>query len=405
MTNANTIPEPMLTRHLVANGYFSTAPFALADVGVSGGIHACWQAFDKDIVVWGFDPLEGEIERLRASNPEKNHIYTAARVGCMSWNPDGRQTVIITDKNDHCYDRLASSWAADILNASSIDRYDQSGRCEMVEHFIELDGFFLDDRGAAPNFIKTDTDQFDIDVLTGSKRLMQDKRVLGFSVECYFVGNIGPRANVFSNIDVLLRQMGFSLFDLEPIRYARKSLPAPFLAPMPCQSAVGQVTWAEAVYFRDLAHPDYERMWGIVPDNEEILKLACLFEIYGLADCAADLLAKYTDRFDAGFVGECLDILTPPLAGKSIRHRDYLAAFEAYVSAGYDASLFPANFTQPGLLRQQVQDLKESLHLKDEIISSLQGILAVYEERIERMQKRDAERLRAELFEQGLLKE
>jgi hypothetical protein len=377
----------------------------LADVGVSGGIHSCWQAFGDSLEVWGFDPLQSEIERLQKLNASSNHTYVAARVGCVNWSPGGHQKMKITQRNDHCYMRLASSWAADILNADSLDRYDQSGSHVMTDRFVELDGFFYDECGKTPNFIKTDTDQFDIDVLNGSRRLLTDISLLGFSVESYFVGNIGPRANVFSNIDQLLRGNGFSLFDLEPIRYARRALPSLFLAPAPCQSANGQVTWAEAVYFRDLAHPDYEKMWGVEPSDVDILKLVCLFDVFNLADCAADLLVKYRDRLGTAFVDDCLDRLTPTLSGKKVHHNEFLAAFEAYVSADYDESLFRVSKPFPCGTGQEWLDMNEALRLKDEIIASLKGIVSVQDETIKRMQDTETARLRRELCAKGLLKE
>jgi hypothetical protein len=405
MTTQRATSATALTSHLASCNAFGSDPFVLADVGVSGGIHSCWQAFGSDLRVFGFDPLIGEIERLRGQHPGGSHVYVAAKVGCIGMRAqDGRETQI-TGQNDHCYSRLASFLAESLGGSDAIGRYDQSGQRTMSSDMIELDQYFLDQKRPVPNFIKTDTDQFDIDVLRGAKGLLKTGGLLGISVEAYFVGNIGPDANVFSNIDNLLRSNGFTLFELDPVRYSRAALPAPFLAPSPCQSQTGQVTWAEAVYFRDLAHPDYEAMWGITPTAVDVLKLACLFDLFSLPDCAADVLVKYKSMFDEAFHEKCLDCLTPTLGSRRVTRADFLASFERYVRSGYDQTHFPYDGLPPNITHEQWLDLEEKMRLKDEIIASLKGIVAAHEESIGRMQARETERLRQELRAQGLLKE
>lgn len=405
MTNSRSIPNPLFAQFLVGGGRFAKNPFILADVGVGGGIHECWKVFGDDLRVWGFDPLEGEVDLLNRENHGGRHVYIASKVGSPTFtraeqlNENG-----VSILNDHCWDRLATMKAIGLLNAFGMERYDRSGLCKISDRTVSLDEFFLDQGREPPNFIKIDTDGFDIEVLHGSSRLLKDGRLLGLSVESQFVGNIGPTANVFSNIDSLVRSHGFTLFDLDPVRYSRGNLPAPFTAPAPVQSHSGQLIWGEALYFRDFTHPDYEAMWGISPGSDEILKLCCLFDISALSDCAADLLVKYSDRFEPGFTGRCLDMLTPPLNGKKVSHSEYMSAFEDYVRSGYDERLFNV---APVATRQvsssEWQTLQESLRLRDEIIASLKGIVSAHEETIKRMQEREAERLRQELKAKGVL--
>ena len=38
----------------------------------------------------------------------------------------------------------------------------------------------------------------------------------------------------------------------------------------------GQVSWGEAIYFRDFGDPHYESMWDFAPSGADVLKLMCL---------------------------------------------------------------------------------------------------------------------------------
>src|SRR5690606_20933333 len=101
-------------------------------------------------------------------------------------------------------------------------------------------------------------------------------------VEAQLHGAVHDYANTFSNIDRYLRARGFTLFDLEIYRYSRAALPAPVAIRVPAQTIAGQVHWGEAVYFRDLAHPGYEAMFGIDSTRERLVKLCALFATFGL---------------------------------------------------------------------------------------------------------------------------
>jgi hypothetical protein len=123
--------------------------------------------------------------------------------------------------------------------------------------------------------------------------------------------------------------MGFSLFDLEVYRYSRAVLPKPFVYRIPAQTESGQVLWADALYLRDAGRADYEREWPLTLSAQQILKLACLFEIFGLNDCAVELLMKYRADLDRLVdVGCYLDTLAPPINGKKLPYREYIRSFE-----------------------------------------------------------------------------
>jgi hypothetical protein len=182
--------------------------------------------------------------------------------------------------------------------------------------------------------VKIDTDGSDYQVLLGAQALLMRAPVLGVAIECQFHGLVHDADNIFSNIDRLLRRLGFSLFDIEVYRYSRAALPKPFVYRIPAQTFQGQALAADALYLRDASESEYETRWALSLTERKILKLACLFEIFGLEDCAAELLARYRDRLSSLVdVDGCLELITPEFKGKKVSYRRYNELFDEHPDA------------------------------------------------------------------------
>jgi hypothetical protein len=167
--------------------------------------------------------------------------------------------------------------------------------------------------------------------------LLSEARVLGIAIESQFHGLVHEESNTFRNIDRLLTSLGFSLFDLEVHRYSRAALPRPFVYSIPAQTRQGQVLWADALYLRDLGGEQHATLAREFPP-EKILKLACLFEIFGLQDCAAELLLKYQPLVAHLIdVDACLDMLASEVNGTKISYSQYISGFEQNVESFYPA--------------------------------------------------------------------
>ena len=211
--------------------------------------------------------------------------------------------------------------------------FDPSGTGAMTDERITLDKFVSGKPDVNVDFIKIDTDGYDYDVLCGGDELLTKSPVLGLFVECQFHGSVHQDANLFSNIDRFLRSRGYSLFDIEVYRYSRGTLPKPFFYDITAQTLEGQVLWGDALYLRDAGDPDYEKMWEIQLSPQKLLKLACIFEIYGLEDCAAELLeGKRLELENLVDIEQCLNLLTPQLGGKKVVFQEYVRRFENNVS-------------------------------------------------------------------------
>jgi FkbM family methyltransferase len=323
--------NPPLAKHLVQSGVLRKQPFCLIDVGVSGGIDGYWEVFGDSLRVAGFDGLIKEVERLNATAGNANRRYYPFLVGDKSYQPP--QGVPDTQP----FPRTSAARAAEITNCNYATTYfDQTGSGLRATELIELDQFCLRDHPMDVDFIKVDTDGSDYQVLRGAKELLSRGQVLGVGVECQFHGLVHDESNTFRNIDRLLTGQGFSLFDLEVYRYSRAVLPKTFVYRIPAQTQGGQVLWGDALYLRDAGNKDFERDWSVALPPQKILKLACLFEIFGMPDCAAEVLLKYrTDVNGVVDAGLCLDELTPLVDGQKISHASYAERFERNPASFY----------------------------------------------------------------------
>jgi FkbM family methyltransferase len=294
------------------------------DVGASGGIEGYWEIFGEHLRAYGFDGLIKEVERLNAAVRGRDRRYYPCLVGSKSYQqPRG-----VPDTQP--FERTSAARAMKIKNRNYAETYfDRSGAGVCSAEMIELDQFFLRDHPEDIDFIKVDTDGSDYQVLCGAKELLSTQQVLGVAVESQFHGLVHDESNTFRNIDRLLTGLGFSLFDFEIYRYSRAVLPKPFVWAIPAQTVGGQVLFGDALYLRDAGKEGYENDWAVILPPDKIVKLACLFEVFGLEDCAVELLQKFRTQIASSLdVDRCLDILTPSVNGHKFSYQRYLEHFE-----------------------------------------------------------------------------
>ena len=141
-------------------------------------------------------------------------------------------------------------------------------------------------------------------------------------------GSANPSEPTFHNTDRFLRQQGYALFGVTVRPYSRTDLPAPFLRELYAETRFGQPYQGDAIYVRDLAAPDQQDLADAYP-AEKLVKLASVYELIGLPDCAAEVLNRFPPRLAAfGDTEALLDALTPPLLGEKLTYRQYISKFE-----------------------------------------------------------------------------
>jgi len=335
MSTARMNYEAKLTRALSALGVFSKEKFKIIDVGVSGGFGDCWNPFYPHIVAYGFDPLVKEIERLKQESSNPDYHFYDFFVTCRGLKEIDEE---IKRKSNDPFGRTSAIAAIKLLNIDYAKKYyDATGEGKYTDKYITIDEFCEESSLADVDLIKIDTDGHDFMALKGAERSLHSCNVLGVLIEAQFHGIPHEDANTWANIDRFLRFKGFSLFDIEIHRYSRAALPKRFVHKLPAQTYTGQVMWGDAIYFRDAMIDNYEDIWKVNLSLIKLLKLACLYEIFGLDDCTAELLIKYADRLKEIIdVKACLNLITPNSRTNSgivdpNAYSNYIKLFRQYV--------------------------------------------------------------------------
>lgn len=337
MNSLNRQPKlpQLLQRQLAAE------PMMVIDVGCSGGVDEVWNVFGLNVQAIGFDPLIAEVERLRAQEKRPDFVYEAAFVGCHRYDelfPKALRDDKVKSRSNTSFARTSAARAMKAMQMNYVQQvFNQGAEVKMADRTVELDGYLADKNVAAVDFVKIDTDSHDLEVLLGAQDTLARRGVLGVEVECQCHGPAHPYANVFSNIDRLMRDAGFTLFGLDVWRYTRGVMPGAFTYDIAAQTVGGGVQFADALYLRDLGDPSYTEMTGYAPSAGRLAKLACLFEIYGLPDCAAELIVNHPHAFEP--IGETLlDTLTPIKGGPGI-YRRFLELFDSDPTRFYPSRL------------------------------------------------------------------
>lgn len=290
------------------------SPVTVVDVGCSGGLHPAWRAFGDRLRAVGFDPSEAEVARLRAAETRPLVRYEAAFVSGVE---DGRAEP--WDRNP--WPRLAVSRSEEIRarrNAptQAVETREPPAAPPAPIAAISLPAYFQEHDLTEIDFIKIDVDGDDFRILRAIERDLTDRAVLGLCIEVNFFGSDDPAANTFHNIDRLMKRAGFELFDLTTRRYASAALPSRYIRTAPTASESGRVLQGDALYMRD------PTTWPAT--RAQRIKLAALFSMFGLPDCAAEALVA------AGVAERLLDALTPPSpSGQPQTYSAHMSAFEA----------------------------------------------------------------------------
>lgn len=323
--------EVRFTKYVVTNGLLTTEKFRLIDVGVSGGFDRKWFVFLPDLIAYGFDPLVSEIRRLQKMYNHPNIHLHDYFVTCRGIKEIDERT---KSKNNDPTTRSSAFLAIKLLNMDYIGTYyDPTGEGKHTDKYITLDEFCEQEGIEDIDFIKIDTDGHDYMVLKGAENIIKNKNLLGIMIEAQFHGIPHDEANVFANIDRFMRYNGFTLFDLSVNHYSKSALPKKFIHNMPSSTYGGQILWGDALYLRDLARDNYEIIWEKNFTVPKILKLGCLFELFGLEDCTAELIIKHKDKLSKYIdVKHALNIITPGYNGQNpSAYTDYIKLFRQYV--------------------------------------------------------------------------
>lgn len=306
--------------------------FSLFDVGASGGISDHWRCFGDKLHAIGFDPLISEVSRLNAVESNQNIKYEAAFIKYPQYKQLISDSFIqdeIVSQTNASYQRTSSVSATRVMNLNYIQQHFNSSQTLIyTDEEYSIDQYCKSNDFRNVDFLKIDTDGDDYQVILSAENTIKHKGILGISVEVQFHGAIHNQSNLFCNIDSLLRKWGFSLFNLDIYRYSRGVFPSEFIYTIPAQTVSGQVQWGEAVYFRDLADPNYTEKHDFIITDDMIIKLACLFEMFCLPDCSAELIL--TQKDNTRFKDHIYTLLDALTSKYKLNHSNYLKFMEYF---------------------------------------------------------------------------
>jgi FkbM family methyltransferase len=325
----------------ISRDLISCSPMTLIDVGCSGGISPVWRRFEPYLRALGVDPVIEECDRLNACEENKSISYISAKVGLPDDHPFVRSRGKRGVWGGNPWDRLSSKAASEIISARTLESsrladLNEWDRKALSERVVTVDELALEAKLSYVDFIKIDIDGYDLDAILSAEATIRSSPVLGVALEVNFYGSAEDTDHTFHNTDRLMRQWGFDLFDLSVRRYSASALPARFQWAIPAQTLTGRIYQGDAIYLRDPVACGLNRAPGCPNLTvEQKLKLAMLFELFGISDHAAEILIKYRDELNRICdVANLLDRLTAGI-GETQGYEDYLAQFKASPESFY----------------------------------------------------------------------
>ncbi|MGI9550680.1 MAG: FkbM family methyltransferase [Aurantibacter sp.] len=333
-----------LTRFVVEKKMLETEPLVLLDVGCSGGISPFWRVFEPSFSAVGVDPLVQECKRLNAEEINPNVRYRAAFIGL----PKDHHFILKRGNKEpwggNPWNRLSASAAIDILNPRTREKdklpilndWQSSGLTDSKTR-IGVEQLMKEENLENLDFIKIDVDGNDIEVILSAEGIARKTSILGFTVEVNFFGSTADTDHTFHNTDRLMRGLGFDLFGLSTSQYSAAALPARFARKGPGKTAFGRPYQGDAVYLRDpMAAESSDAPQSPTLTPHKLLKLACLFECFGLPDHAAELIQGHKQILNSLCdPNDLLNILANEVDSSFGSYSEYIEKFRADPTAFY----------------------------------------------------------------------
>jgi Methyltransferase FkbM domain len=315
--------------------------FTLIDLGCSGGIDPRWRIFEPSLRGLGVDASVSECQRLAEAEKTSGMEYLAAFAGIDANHPfmyrrDGRPEASRNPWERLSTARTMARRALAVRDMTDREKLDQT-LWWLTQTADPMKSVSIPDLLEARqltdvDFLKIDTDGNDFAILNSFDTAFDRYGILGALLEVNFCGSDNDTDRTFHNTDRFMKARGFELFDLTVRRYSAVALPARYELDLPAQTVSGRILQGDALYVRDWAAPDWSHMAAQASDKK-ILKLAAIFALMNLPDCAAEVLLEFRSRLGRHLdVGLALDLLAREVQDGTpspLSYEAYIASFEA----------------------------------------------------------------------------
>jgi len=268
------------------------SPIVIVDVGARGGIQQQWLSSPYPIMILGFEPDEDECRRLNENlrtvqtgvHPTRRYFPIA-----LGREKGSRKLYLYKDR------RLSSFFPPNInlLRYFPLDRLLMpdafSVEAEVMVECISLDEFCREEEISDIDFIKVDTQGSELEILQGGSEALS--QTFGVAVEVEFAP-IYEGQPLFADVDIFLREKGFSLFDLNR-HWWKRDVPS-------CVASRGQMIFADVLYLRDVPWSSCDQsdpFWHVLSAQPtKLVKTIVLASLLGYSDYATNLLDFYRQR-------------------------------------------------------------------------------------------------------------
>ncbi len=315
--------------------------FTLVDLGCAGGIDPVWRVFGSRLRALAIDASVAECRRLAEIEQLPGIEYVSGFAGISPQHPFSLRRAGRPEAGRSPWSRLSAAHTAKRREALLRGATDQEKLGHSLWWLTETADStrpiivpeMLDERGLrSVDFLKIDTDGNDFGILNSFDGYFDEFGILGAFLEVNFCGSEVDTDRTFHNVDRFMKKQGFELFDLSVRRYSTAALPARYELTIAAQTVTGRILQGDALYVRDWAGEDWTDA-AAKASTEKLGKLAAIFALRGLPDCAAEILTAFRDRLSGLLnVDAALDMLAAEVqgeSGKPLSYKAYLAAFEA----------------------------------------------------------------------------
>lgn len=309
---------PKMTAFLVGRGVFRDAPLVVADIGARGGVESYWEVFGQDIRIVAFEVDAEECARLNEGN-DRRVRYLPHALG----HDIGPRTLYVANHSpSSSFHKPNPAYHARYLDRSNLETLR-----EITVQTTTLPVALAANGIPTPDFIKIDVEGAELEILQGAAEVMRSPDMLGLVTEVRFT-SASSGCPLFWEMERYAREVGLELYDLDTYRHSKRALPYPYLydfrdsadQPIAGCSIQGQILWGDALYLRDYAGHS-----AAAPQRRKLVALACLYEIFGLNDCAAELLLQHRATFEEiAPVQSLLDLLVPEAKSKGLSYAEYM---------------------------------------------------------------------------------